>query len=1817
MVAHSQGNFFTNKAYGILDPWMQPYFHMIGVASPASNVSGGGPRISFDNDPIHLPSLTTDSIANPNRAQPDLPSLDFHSFAYYMGEPVLNSEPPVSTNIAKMRIENAILAGVAAHESAQSQWKTVDGLNGCDCLTNRITVAHKFEPALDVKLQNTEVFNFNSGGKIYLVNGADYVRAVAEGESIEPVLSNDVCYLLNDENGTELGSISGSSEVSDSMPSGLFTAQLTWQQPEVRLSMRSSLMGQSVSSCGTAALGSGSKTLKSIYPGTYPINVTAQGYEALEGLDFSDEILLSVKVPDQSSNRSGFTVTNALQYPALGINGHVADILITRPKPNQPPKIELVPSLPTVGEPQDYGYSRPFRYGGGGWGLSWRGYYGGSGGGGVSGLERVISMPVTITEPKLCQPKKSCGCLPCEFHVLSYLNQAKLGPISGARMVLYKATEAHKVDKEILFEGLTSVSNKIDKAGIMLLPVPRFGELPVASEEILLMAAIADYEGDFVLELSGGLDIDRDDDLVVDAQFTPVNAKLRLILSKESLLRNDFKINILTEVAYQLSKDLLGEHYDKNRLQTRLDEIAKRVLVEKLYPDAESPLARNDLFYWVPAAHKNWLLKDYDTWLSPIVDKVYLGEDLYTDAYEYVYGEPQSDTVVLLQSQWFKVSEDAQSDTVVGQIELMSAGGSAVSHYVLRDNSGVESTLFSIDALGQVTLNAGATLDYETDKIYQFELLAVNSFGESKPVTLVVLVGNILDSIEDTGFTGGLIPENAVAGDIIGTIHFNDAGEPIERVEVGGADKTWFSVDADGSVRVTELAQLQLDYESKNTAAITVQAFNALGSSRVISLSFEISDTPEDRPIVTFLEVSLSENAQAGDEVGHVTILSSEPLTEVNLSGNGSENFSIDMDGMVRVAGSAQLDYEKRINYVLSVVAKTALSESSAGSVRIKMLNESDVPKLKRTVLRVLENSAIDTVVGSVLIDDAGLSTITQFELSGVGSEYFAINVLGEITLLNEGLNRSDNPFFDLKAVAHNTNGVSLPVFVVVYLDTQRPILGVLRTYSYENAVAGTFVGQVPLASTGADITALRIEGAGSENFNIDLLRNVTVAEGAEFDFETQTEYVLTVIATNRFGESDPVPLYIQVGDVADTIRIEGAAFSIHEDTPSGSVVGQINIVSLGGKILSHFVLSGAGSEHFSIDGLGEISTTETASFDRSVVSSYQFLVVAQDSLGFPSNEVMLGVSIADSLNNVPLLTDVTFSLMETQMTGTLIGNVNISSPVSVVEQIWIEGEGSEDFSIDTQGFIYLINPLDFLVQRRYELTIYAKNTIGLSLPVRLDIDISPEMDVTPPEIHFETSWPNVVEVPLGGQSDRGEWILDSISSRVTVTDNVDDFVENAFVVVTENGEFFDSAENSRMPFDTGAPLWIVDPSTPTVYVFTFTAIDSSGNQAQAVRTIKVVDITPPVIRLRPGENPWQGYRRSPHYRLMQGEEFIDTVSADDDSGERILVNSAIYFTPLNRAETLVSDVDTNLIGTYRIEYSAVDSSGNEAQQAVRYVVVAAPSIEKFNLNDTGILFSGNFPEGNNLDCVGDGVTGQDCATGLDTFVGFQFTKLDTNGVPLEDQTLSYDEQPWQCVLDKQTNLMWEVKDDSVEFTSLHSAKDRFTWYDSEEAIWLKETGIEDPNWDGSLRIGLALRAGDYDYRGDEDWKESLNKTCMGYDSSNPSTYCNTEAFVARVNASNAGKGLCGFSDWRLPNLNELHSIVDYGQNQTLISHDYFPNTWRLINRGERYFWSSQRYDQSQRSYFGEIKTIDFEGGTYQGVNVSNTAKSRLVRDAK
>lgn len=194
---------------------------------------------------------------------------------------------------------------------------------------------------------------------------------------------------------------------------------------------------------------------------------------------------------------------------------------------------------------------------------------------------------------------------------------------------------------------------------------------------------------------------------------------------------------------------------------------------------------------------------------------------------------------------------------------------------------------------------------------------------------------------------------------------------------------------------------------------------------------------------------------------------------------------------------------------------------------------------------------------------------------------------------------------------------------------------------------------------------------------------------------------------------------------------------------------------------------------------------------------------------------------------------------------------------------------------------------------------------------------------------------------------------------------------------------------------------------------------------------------------------------------------------------------------------------------------------------ALFFLSLCGTATAQIPLNDTGIDWWADDRWGF-LTSEPEGYAGQDASHGRDRFqhddsdghAGFSFTKLDATGSELPADALT-----WSCVRDDVTGLIWEVKTDDG---GLHDWDDRYSWYNPDPDNPYINDGPANP---GAI--------------------------CAGYVADNPTTWCNTSAYIARVNAA----GWCGANDWRLPGIEELRSILDYGRYRPSVDADYFPNT--------------------------------------------------------
>ena len=199
------------------------------------------------------------------------------------------------------------------------------------------------------------------------------------------------------------------------------------------------------------------------------------------------------------------------------------------------------------------------------------------------------------------------------------------------------------------------------------------------------------------------------------------------------------------------------------------------------------------------------------------------------------------------------------------------------------------------------------------------------------------------------------------------------------------------------------------------------------------------------------------------------------------------------------------------------------------------------------------------------------------------------------------------------------------------------------------------------------------------------------------------------------------------------------------------------------------------------------------------------------------------------------------------------------------------------------------------------------------------------------------------------------------------------------------------------------------------------------------------------------------------------------------------------------------------------------DKTGNYYVRAVRSGQYGSfDNLTLWPVPDTGQTLC--YDSGAAITCPAPGQAfyGQDASYSINTPA---YTKLAAGGAALPDTATD-----WAMVRDEVTGLVWEEKhawDNVTNYADPNDADNSYTWYDN-------------------------------------------NSATNGGDAGTPGDGTDTMDFIRTMNAANYG----GFSDWRMPAVKELQSIVDYSiaYPGPTINTAYFPNTVAS------YYWSSTTF---------------------------------------
>ncbi len=423
---------------------------------------------------------------------------------------------------------------------------------------------------------------------------------------------------------------------------------------------------------------------------------------------------------------------------------------------------------------------------------------------------------------------------------------------------------------------------------------------------------------------------------------------------------------------------------------------------------------------------------------------------------------------------------------------------------------------------------------------------------------------------------------------------------------------------------------------------------------------------------------------------------------------------------------------------VLASVLLTGCINTDVGKVDRDVINiDTELPQFGGTSSLTIDENKVD--VGVIDFEYDGKLT---YEISdGADSALFLIDSeSGALSFKNapDFENPTDSNYDNiyeivLKVTDTNSNSITQNITVKVenVADT-KPQLKATEASVSQNSLTDVTVAKVEIVSSGdSSITSMTLTGEGSDLFEI--LKDGTVTLKKALTKTAGSTYDLTVSATNEAG-STTAALKINVTEPDLTPPTFTTANSV---TVNENEVDVLDIEATDSGFVTYSLLDSEDSDKFSINAQsGQLSFKTPVDFENPLDSDanniYKVRVSAKDSV---LNEATQDITV--TVNNIfdvkPAIEPLTITISEGVKVDSQIGNIIINnSGDSAIKSITLGGEGSENFSVDTQGAITLKNQLSFAQKPLYTLTAVASNSAGNSDPVSLIINVTEVTDTLP-----------------------------------------------------------------------------------------------------------------------------------------------------------------------------------------------------------------------------------------------------------------------------------------------------------------------------------------------------------------------------------------------------------------------------------------------------------------------------------------------------
>ena len=535
------------------------------------------------------------------------------------------------------------------------------------------------------------------------------------------------------------------------------------------------------------------------------------------------------------------------------------------------------------------------------------------------------------------------------------------------------------------------------------------------------------------------------------------------------------------------------------------------------------------------------------------------------------------------------------------------------------------------------------------------------------------------------------IEENASVGSIVGTIQIKSVGDsPIAAFMLDRNDT--FVIDNNGTLYTASA----LDYETQANYTLQVRAKNSAGWGAWASLQIAIDNVIDGEPVLVDTNLSIEENASIGTEVGKIVVSSegSSPIERFELSGNGSQHFTIDNNGTIKLAQA--LDYETQEIYNLKVKALNSAGWSIPANLIVRIANIPDTPPaLKPFNATIEENASVGTPLGTVKVASAGEGNIAGFRLQGVGSEAFSVDSNGTIRVA-QALDYETKSFYGLQVVAISDVGESSPIVFDVSVENVYEIPSIVDDF-HGYVIVGEATAHSAVTPYSYEKNALRIldtgdgaphlkwmitSGEGMEDFYIDANGVLRVSESANITSAAENLYTLKGVLQTEAGNSNEFTLIVDAYEKID-MDLFDVNLTVTEGVEPGTVVGRIPIDTTKRMPDRIEIENTESTPYFYVDKNGTIyAGWDTIDYGEHTYFEFSVTAYLYDEIQGKTDKAKVYIEVKNIETPILHRFRNTFPPNTMPLPGEELGYMQIGSELPV-ESAWIEGQGSENFLIE------------------------------------------------------------------------------------------------------------------------------------------------------------------------------------------------------------------------------------------------------------------------------------------------------------------------------------------------------------------------------------------------------------------------------------------------------------------------------------------------------------------------------------------------------